>query len=105
VPKKILQHRLVNRGVKTVVQVLIKWSSLLESLAKLCNSSFLQLRLEDKPFPLEEGGGGGSTRMSLARQIKQPIQLITELMGRLALVVLGGQAPCEWALGGLMVCA
>jgi hypothetical protein len=48
------------------------------------------------------GGGGGSTRMSLARQIKQPIQLITELMGRLALVVLGGQTPCEWALGGLM---
>jgi hypothetical protein len=28
--------------------------------------------------------------MSLARQMKQPIQLITGLMGRLELIVLGG---------------
>jgi hypothetical protein len=33
VPKQILEKRLVSCGVRSIVQVLIKWSSMPESLA------------------------------------------------------------------------
>jgi hypothetical protein len=33
VPEKVLQRRLVAHGVKTIMQVLIKWLSLPESLS------------------------------------------------------------------------
>jgi hypothetical protein len=49
VPKKIMQHRLVNRGVNTVVQVLIKWSSLPESLATWEDLEAVQQQLPIAP--------------------------------------------------------
>jgi hypothetical protein len=33
VPKRVLQHRLVAHGAKTIMQVLIKWSALPETLS------------------------------------------------------------------------
>jgi hypothetical protein len=62
VPKKIMQHRLVNRGVNTIVQVLIKWSSLPESLATWEDLEAVQQHLPTAPAwgqAISLRGGGG----------------------------------------------
>jgi hypothetical protein len=57
VPEKILQWRLINRGIKFVIQVLVKWSSLLVFLATWEDMEALRQRF---PGALAWGQAGSS---------------------------------------------
>jgi hypothetical protein len=59
VPEKILKRRLVNRGVKPVLQVLVKWSTLPESLATWEDLEALKQRFSGAPAWGHAGSLGG----------------------------------------------
>jgi hypothetical protein len=49
VPERVLKHRLVNRGLHTVPQVLVKWSSASEDLATWEDREALRQRFPGAP--------------------------------------------------------
>jgi hypothetical protein len=62
-PAKLLQHRLVNRRAKTVLQVLVQWSSAPESLAtwedkEALHQHFPKALVWGQSGSLGGGGGG-----------------------------------------------
>jgi hypothetical protein len=75
-PELVLQHRIVQRGVKQVVQVLVKWSSSPEALATWEDLEALKHQFPEAPAWGQAGSKGGesvSTALSMSRrQGKEP---------------------------------
>jgi hypothetical protein len=64
IPKQLLQQRLVTRGLRTVLQVLVKWSSLPSSLARWEDREALIQRFSSASAwgqPWVKAGAGAST--------------------------------------------
>jgi hypothetical protein len=60
VPDKVLQHRMVSRGLRSVQQGLIQWSNSLPSLATWEDIKALKQRFPDAPAWGQVGSYGGS---------------------------------------------
>jgi hypothetical protein len=81
VPEKILQLRLIDHGVKSMIQVLVKWSSLPVSLAtwedmEVLRQRFQVLQLGDKPVLQEVKMLGTGYRW---REMKAPVLSVKKL--------------------------
>jgi hypothetical protein len=78
VPERVLQKRLVARGAKTIMQVLIKWSALRETLSTWEDLQAIKQRFPAAPawgpaVAQEEGGVTTADMEHVTKGVSEPV--------------------------------